>query len=223
MVNMEFGTKWTLAGGRVQLEAAYILSDWQDVPLWSEVNTLPLSTSMAIGGTDADVEVWEIGLSWALNDNFTLTYAGSWTDTEVTKVPTAGEVPGYPPAVALGGELPNYSPRTSNFGLNYNQSLGGDWDLFGSINYVTRDKPNGLDVFIFPDLYNPARDKYENMGINLGVYKGPWTFAFSVLNATDDSGQYLPRTAFGGDDAMLYGLIQPPRTYSLQVSYDGMQ
>lgn len=223
LVNTELGTKWTLAGGRVQIEAAYILSDWQDVPLWSEVNTVPTPVSIAIGDTNADVEIWEIGLAWALSENFTFTYAGSWTDTEVTAVPDPADAPGYPGAVELGGELPNYSPKTSNFGLSYNQSLRGDWEMFGSLNYVTRDKPNGLDVFIFPDQYNPARDEYENMGINLGVGKGPWTFAFSISNATDDDGQFLPRTAFGGDDARLYGLIQQPRTYSLQISYDGMQ
>jgi len=223
LVNTELGTKWTLAGGRVQLEVAYIFSDWQDVPLWSEVNTLPTPTSMAIGDTNAEVTIWEIGLAWALSDNFTFTYAGSWTDTKVTEVPDPADAPGYPGAVEKGGELPNYSPQTSNFGLSYNRSFGGDWEMFGSLNYVTRDKPNGLDVFIFPDVYNPARDEYENMGISLGVGKGPWTIDFSVSNATDDDGQFLPRTAFGGDDARLYGLIQQPRTYSIQVSYDGMQ
>jgi outer membrane receptor protein involved in Fe transport len=221
--NTELGTKWTLAGGRVQLEAAYIFSDWQDVPLWSEVPTLPMPTSMAIGDTNADVTIWEIGLAWALSDNFTFTYAGSWTDSKVTKVPDPADVDFYPPAVQKGGELPNYSPQTNNFGLSYSQSFGGDWEMFGSLNYVTRDKPNGLDVFINPFEYNPARDKYENMGIDLGVGTGPWTIAFSISNATDDDGQFLPRTAFGGDDARLFGLIQQPRTYSLQVSYDGMQ
>ncbi|MGI9271340.1 MAG: TonB-dependent receptor domain-containing protein, partial [Woeseiaceae bacterium] len=223
LVNTELGTKWTLADGRVQLEAAYIFSDWQDVPLWSEVNTVPMPTSMAIGDTNADVEIWEIGLSWALSDNWTFTYAGSWTDTEVTSVPDPADAPGYPPAVEKGGELPNYSPKTTNLGLSYGRPLRGNWELFGSMNWVTRDKPNGLDVFIFPDQYNPARDKYENLGINLGVVNGPWTIALAVSNATDDDGQFLPRTAFGGDDARLFGLIQQPATYSLQVSYDGMQ
>jgi outer membrane receptor protein involved in Fe transport len=223
LLNTEIGTKWTLADGRAQVEAAYIFSDWQDVPLWSTVNTPPVPTSMAIGGTDAEVRVFELSLAWALTSNLTVNYAGSWTDAEVTKVPDPADVSFYPPAVEKGGDLPNYSPQTNNFGLNYSRSVGSDWEIFGSLNYVNRDKPAGLDVFINPFEYIPARDEYENMGINLGASKGPWTFTFSIANATDDDGQYLPRTDTDGDDARLFGLIQPPRTYSFQIDFDGMK
>ncbi|MGI9219582.1 MAG: TonB-dependent receptor [Woeseiaceae bacterium] len=226
LLDTELGLKWTLANGRLQVEAAYVLAVWKDVPLFSEIPVpsggLP-TTSTAIGGTDADVEIIELGFNWAVTDNLTLSYAGSWTDSEVTRVPDADDVEFYPPAIVKGGEMPNYTPQTNNFGINYSRDFGSDWQIFGSLNYVTRDRPDGFDPFINPFEFNPARDEYENMGINLGIARGAWDFTFSVLNATDDSGQYLPRTANGGDDARLYGLIQPPRTYAFQVSYDGMK
>ena len=36
--NFELGTKWTLADGRLQVEAAYVIGDWQDIPLWAQVH-----------------------------------------------------------------------------------------------------------------------------------------------------------------------------------------
>ena len=58
--------------------------------------------------------------------------------------------------------------------------------------------------------------------LNFGVTKGPWDLVFSIANAGGHDGQYLPRTSLGGSDAQLFGLIQQPTTYTLQVSYDGM-
>jgi outer membrane receptor protein involved in Fe transport len=221
--NWELGTKWTLADGRLQLEAAYVYGDWTEIPMWADVNIPPQPVAMPIGGTDADIETWEIGLAWAITDSFTFTYAGAFTDTEVKKTPPAGTVDGYPGAVQEGGELFNYSPTTHNVGLSFDRSFGGDWGFFASVNYVTRDKPDGINVFVAPDSYIPARDRYENLGINLGLSKGNWDFTLAVLNATDDDGQYLPRTSAGGSDARLFGLIQPPRTLTFMVSYDGMK
>ena len=38
--NFEIGTKWTLGDGRLQVEAAYVIGDWQDIPcghrLWCQ-------------------------------------------------------------------------------------------------------------------------------------------------------------------------------------------
>ncbi len=221
--NTELGTKWTLADGRMQLELAYVYGDWENIPLWADVNIPPQPVAMPIGGTDALVETWEISFNWALSDSFTFTYGGAFTDTEVKKTPPPGSVENYPGAVRKGGELFNYSPTTHNFGLSFDRSFGSDLGFFASMNYVTRDKPDGMNVFVAPDSYIPARDRYENLGINLGLSKGSWDFTFAVINATDDDGQYMPRTSAGGSDARLFGLIQPPRTLSFMVSYDGMK
>lgn len=222
--NTELGVKWTLAGGRLQLEAAYVLADWKEIPLWADV-VVPgqAPVAMAIPGTDGEVTTTELALTWAATDDLTLTYAGAFTDSEVTKTPPPGSVEGYPPVIEKGGELYNYSPETHNFGLNYSRPTRGDWAMYVSANYVTRDKPDGFNVFLDPDGYIPAADRFENLAISAGVTNGPWGFSFSVANATDHDGQYLPRTAAGGSDAQLFGLIQQPTTYSIQVTYDGMQ
>lgn len=221
--NIEIGTKWTLGQGRVQVEAAYILGDWADIPLWAQVQVPGMPISMPIGGTDADVTVIELAINWAITDDLRINYAYVNTDTEVTSVPPPGLVSNYPGAVRDGGELYNYAPETHNVGLSWSRdAVIGEWGMYLSANYVSRDKVDGINVFVAPDAYVSSRDRYENMMFNVGAVKGPWDVTFSVSNLTDDDGQYLPRTELGGSDAQLFGLIQQPRTYTLQISYDGM-
>jgi outer membrane receptor protein involved in Fe transport len=218
LINSEIGTKWSLLQGRMQLEAAYVYGDWKDIPLWATLQIPPQPLSLAIGGTDAVVSTWELSLAWAVHDYFTLTYGGAFTDTDVKSIPTGDELVGFPPAVQVGGELFNYSPTTHNFGINYNQPIGGNWELFGSLNYVTRDRPDGINPFdLSATEYVPARDKFKNLGFNFGASKGPWTLTFGINNATDEDGMFYPGTA-----DMINGYILQPRTYSLQFIYDRM-
>lgn len=221
--NTELGTKWTLADGRVQLEAAYVYGDWKEIPLWARVTGPTGNASLAIGGTDATVETLELAVTWAITDNLRLNYAFTNTETEVQKTPDPAVVTRYPSAVYEGGELYQYAPQTHNIGLNFNHSLNNGWELYSSLNYVTRDKPNGIDVFFSPDAYIPARDRYENMSFNLGLNINRWDVSLGIQNLTNDNGQYMPRTANGGDDAKLFGMIQQPRTVSLQITYDAFQ
>jgi iron complex outermembrane receptor protein len=221
--NTELGTKWTLADGRLQVEAAYVIGDWQDIPLWAQVAVPGNPVSMPIGGTDADVTSAEVALTWAITDSLLIDYAYTYTDTKVTAVPDPGTVSNYPGAITKGGELYNYAPETHNIGVNWNRdNVVSGWDMYLSANYVTRDRVDGINPFTAPDAYVPARERYQNLMLNFGVTKGPWDVVFSVRNASGHDGQYLPRTSLGGGDAQLFGLIQQPTTYTLQVSYDGM-
>ncbi len=220
LINTEIGTKWSFADGRVQLELVYAYGDWKDIPIWAQLAIPPQPVSVAIGGTDAIVETWEAIFRLALTDYLSVGYAGAFTETEVEGVPNGGLVTGFPPSIREGGELYNYSPTTHNVDISYFRELANGWSLFASVNYVTRDKPNGVSVFNFfaPD-YVPAESDYKNLGVNAGLSKGPWDFTFSVNNASGEDGRFLPGSqgAVGG----IWGLIQPPRSMSFQVSYDG--
>ena len=221
--NFELGTKWTLADGRLQVEAAYVIGDWQDIPLWAQVMVPGNPVSMPIGGTDADVTSTELAITWAISDSLQIDYAYAYTDTEVTSIPDPGTVSNYPGAIKVGGSLYNYSPETHNIGVNWNRDdVVSGWDMYLSANYVSRDRVDGINPFRAPESYVPASARYQNLMLNLGVTKGPWDIVFSVRNAGGHDGQYLPRTSLGGGDAQLFGLIQQPTTYTLQVSYDGM-
>jgi iron complex outermembrane receptor protein len=218
LLNTELGTKWMLLDGSMQFELVYAYGNWKDVPLWAEVQIPPTPVAMAIGGTDAVVESWEMAVTWVLNENIRLNYSGAYTDTEVKDTPSPDEVAGYPPAVQDGGELFNYSPWTHNLGINYNRTLANGWDMFASANYVTRDKADGINAFdLTATEFASSRDKYENLALDLGVTSGAWTLTFSVNNATDDDGMYQP-----GSEAIINGLIPAPRSYYVQLTYDAM-
>ncbi len=218
LANTEIGTKWTLLDGRMQFELAWAHGDWKDIPLWAEVRIPPMPVAMSIGGTDADVDSYELSIAFAIPYGPTIRYAGTYTDTEVKDTPSQNEVAGYPPAVQKGGKLFNYSPWTHNVNINYNYDFSNGWGLFASANYVTRDEPDGINTFnLFATDYVPAREKYENLGLNLGAVKGPWTFTFSVNNATDEDGMY-----FAGSENLIDGFIPAPRSYVFQVTYDNM-
>lgn len=217
MINTELGTKWTLLDGRMQLELVYAHSDWRDLPIWASLNIPPQPISVAVGGTDAEVETWEVIMTWAVNDDLTVSYSGAFTDTEVTDVPE--NVAAYPPAVRDGGELFNYSPTTHNISVSYSRELANNWTLLASADYVTREAPDGINVFdFFSTAYVPADEDYRNLALSLGATKGPWTLSFSVNNATDEDDMYLPRTenVVGGP----YALLPQPRTMAFQVVYD---
>jgi len=220
LLNTELGTKWTLLEGKMQLEAAYVFSDWTNIPMWAQLNVPPYGLSLPVGGTDGDIKTFEVGIAWAVHDYFTLNYGGAFTDTKVTNIPDGDDVTGYPPAVVLGGDLFNYAPQTHNFGVNYFQPLNGsDWSLIGGLNYVIRDRPDGINVFdLFATEYIPARDKFKNLSFNFGAQKGRWTVTFAVANATNERGMFQPATANRHD-----GFILAPRTYSLQLTYDHMR
>ncbi|MGI9322419.1 MAG: TonB-dependent receptor [Pseudomonadales bacterium] len=219
LTNTELGTKWTLLDGRMQLELVYARGNWKDVPMWAQLDIPPTPISLGIGGTDALVETWEIILAWSPTDNLTLSYSGAFTDTEVTSVPSDEEVTDYPRALQKGGELFNYSPATHNFDISYNRELASGWGIFAGASYVTRDKVDGLNVFSFAATeYAPSEEKYSNLALNAGTTKGPYTLTFSVNNATDFDGRYLPRSegVIGGN----WALIPQPRSMTLQLTYN---
>ena len=217
LANTELGAKLTLLDGQMQVEVAYVYQDWQDLPIWAEVNIAPQPLSMTVGGTEAEVDIFEVAVRWALTDNLTINYAGAFTDAEVTGTPS-DNVSGYPAAIRRGGDLFNYSPGTHNFGLNWNLPMTAGWEIFAAANYVTREKPDGINVFDFlATEYMPARDSFENLSINFGASKGPWQFTLGIDNVTDFDGMYFPATA-----NQVNGFIPAPTTISFQVIYDGM-
>ncbi|XOV85468.1 MAG: TonB-dependent receptor [bacterium] len=221
LVNTELGTKWTAMEGRLQAELVYAYVDWQDIPIWAAINVPPSPVSVPIGGTDAVVEIWELAVSMQFNETFSASYAAAFTDSEVKSIPGGASIASYPAAVRDGGELFNYAPVTHNLNLRYDQQLDNDWGVFASVNYVYREKADGINVFDFAATdYLPADDDYVDSSLNLGARKGPWTVTLSVNNLTNHDGMYLPSSedSVGG----FFALIQPPRSMTLQVTFDQM-
>ncbi len=215
--NTEVGAKWTLLEGKMQLELVYAHARWSEVPLRSQIANSAPPTTMSIGGTDATIGALEVNAVWAPTDNVSFTYAASHIEAEVKSIPSPGQVDNWPAAIYVGGDLFNYSPMTHSFSMDFTQDLANGWEGFGSIAYVHRDRPDGFDAVFDATAYIPAREDYQNLGVNFGATKDALTISLGITNATNYDGMYLPRSS-----NMTNSFIMAPRTLHLQLSYDGM-
>ncbi len=220
LVSTEIGTKWTLNDGDLKLELVYALGQWEDLAMRAGLN-IPSALALPMGNTDADVTSIEVSVEANLTDNLSLTYAGGFTDTEVTAVPDPAVVTGFPGAVKVGGELYNYSPTTHSLSLNYQQELSNGSQMYASGTYASRSKINAFSTLasVMGDLccYKPAPSGYKNLSLSAGVRRDSWDFNVSLTNATDFDGMYGMVFTEGGP-----GLISMPRAIHLQVTYDNL-
>ena len=220
LVSTEIGTKWTLNDGDLKLELVYALGQWEDLQMRAGLN-IPSALALPMGNTDADVTSIEVSVEANLTDNLSLTYAGGFTDTEVTAIPDPAVVTGFPGAVKVGGELYNYSPTTHSLSLNYQQELTNGSQMYASGTYASRSKINAFSTLasVMGDLccYKPAPSGYKNLSLSAGVRRDSWDFNVSLTNATDYDGMYGMVFSEGGP-----GLISMPRAIHLQVTYDNL-
>ena len=208
VVSTELGTKWTLMDGAMNLELVYALSEWEDIPLYAG--------SVSIGGTDADVKSLEAMVSWQLTDNFSLSYAGAYTDSEVTGVPAVDSIEGvtYPSAITRGGELYNYSPMTHSLTANYSMMLESGWQGYAGGTFARREAPDGFSSVLTPSGYITAPSDYEVLNLSAGVRKDQWDINFSIQNATDYDEQYTPDYSGVNQSILMF-----PRSFHVRVSY----
>lgn len=74
----EIGYKSVMAGGRLMLESALFYSDWQDLPIYMNLEGGAYSAILnSAGATSTGVE---LGLTWYPNTSWALQFAGSWID-----------------------------------------------------------------------------------------------------------------------------------------------
>ena len=220
LVSTEIGTKWTLNDGDLKLELVYALGQWEDLVMRAGLN-IPSALALPMGNTDADVTSIEVSVEANLTDNLSLTYAGGFTDTEVTAIPDPAVVTGFPGAVKVGGELYNYSPTTHSLSVNYQQELTNGSQMYASGTYASRSKINAFSTLasVMGDLccYKPAPSGYKNLSLSAGVRRDSWDFNVSLTNATDFDGMYGMVFSEGAP-----GLISMPRAIHLQVTYDNL-
>lgn len=223
ITSIEFGGKWSLLDGRLSLVGAVALADWTDVPIgvsWQvdEDNdgNPDRNASGPISGASADIVTFEWQASWAVSDRLTLGYVGSRTNGEITD--DKGDAPGvtnYPDVLRTGGDLPNLSDSTHSANLQYEAPLfDTGWQFYASANMFYRSKP-GAAYPTLPELV-PAESAWRSGSLTFSATKGPWMVDFSATNILDFDEAYTP-----GSSITQTGAIPTPRSYQLQVSYDG--
>ena len=193
------------------------MAEWEDLPMQSSLAGLP-NSAFALGGTDADIDSYELAVTAQINEAVKLTYAGSYTDTEVTRIPDPSTVTTWPGAIAVGGKLYNYSPTTHSVTLDYRADVGQGWEGYASTTYAYREKIDAfssLSSVMDTCCYKTAPDDYKMLNISAGIANGAWDVNLSVTNATDFDGM----TGMVFSDAQNDGELPMPRAFHIQVTY----
>lgn len=220
--NYEFGWKTTWADGRLRLNGAVFLEDWEDFQFsFLGENSL---TQIANAGS-AQIKGIEADLLWAVTDRLTLSAAFAVLDAKLTQ-PYCGELdengndlsPCPTEPLAPDGERLPVTPKfKANLTARYEFSLGSfDAHLQGAVAYVGNRWPElrTLQREILGE--EPA---YTIADLSAGIQRGSYTVQLFLNNAFDKRAQ-LDRWA--QCDATICGVggtyITPtaPRTIGLR-------
>ena len=217
VTSTEIGTKWTLLDGRLTAQAAIAKAAWDGVPIGvtfgidRDGDGVDEATAGApIPGGDVEITSYEWDLSVQASDHLTLGYGGSYIDGVIV-ADRSDVVTSFPPLLLAGNELPNVAKWSHIVSARYSAPLmDTGWDFFGSANWSHRSKP-------FASNGNAADANWNSASLTLAVSKGPYTIDFSATNLTDEDRAFTP----GSSAANSNGILPEPRTFQLQVTYDG--
>jgi len=209
ITNYEFGWKTTLADGRVRFNGAIYLIDWDNFQfgfLDFDLSNLTIVTNNEGDSRTKGVE-WD--LTWAMNDNNTLSFAGSYNDAKLQgdfwRIPGDREA-GEPYNAPKGTPMP-YVPKWQLTGIwRSNFDVGSMPGFFQAAASYTGARWNDLDTTNVP-----ARQKmgsYTLMNLSTGIEKDNWTLSLYVNNLFDERAEIdIEDPGYG---AGMPGLIRPP-------------
>lgn len=176
--NYEIGSKNTLFGNRVLLNAAAYYVDWSDIP-----QSVPLISAdgQNCGFTftgnvgKSSVRGAEIETQIRLLPSLTLSGNLGYVDAKVeADAPTVG---------AAKGERIQSVPRwTYAVSVDYRQSVASDMDLTARIDHVWRDDARRN---FFEDRINYFQESYGTTNLSMGLEKGPLSAEVYVRNLFD--------------------------------------
>jgi outer membrane receptor protein involved in Fe transport len=218
--NYEVGWKTTWADGRLRFNGAAYLIDWDNFQYaFLDYSVSPLTIIQNAGKAQTKGIEWD--LNWAMTDDFTLTFAGSYNDAKLEQdfvrvdEDNVGVV-----AAPKGTEMP-YVPELQMTAIGrYNFNVG-ELPMFGqfAVSY-TDDSWNNLESdnrFVI--------DSGTVLNLTAGIEKEKWSLTLYANNVTDErmatdifSGNYPQYTGitFSGFDYVETPIR--PRSYGIRWS-----
>ena len=179
----EFGVKSTLFDGRLRLNAAAFWQDWEDFQ-FSRLDTSisPITLTYNVG--NAESNGFEFDFSAMITDNWSLTGAASFLDSELTsdyrRNPNSPE-----PDAAAGTKLPRVPEVKWNITTRYN--FMQDWFVQAAYMYTGKSYNT---LFDGGSAQNELREQpsYDVLNGSVGLQKEKWTAELYVQNMTDERG-----------------------------------
>ena len=212
MESTELGWKATMFDGRMRFNGAIYMIDWKDIQV-SHFDSQNISIfTLVDNGGDAEIKGMEGDITWAATDNLTIYAAGSFNDTELTRVD---------PAFALvvqdeGRELPltPESQYTIRGKYEWETAEGNMYYQLG-MKHASKALNSIVDTTDEPNTYQKA---YTVLDTSLGMknIKDNWGMEFYIKNLTDERAQlHINR-----QDFFERVTTNRPRTMGVRVSYD---
>ncbi len=189
VTNWELGWKMTLADGAVRFNGAIYLLDWDNFQFgFLDFAISNLTIVQNVGNSRTKGVEWD--LTWGMNDNNTLTFAGSYNDATLQTAfwrDQVDEEAGLPPNASKGTPMP-YVPKWQLTGIwRSNFDIGSMPSFFQAAASYTGARWNDLDTLNVPAIQK--MDDYTLVNLSAGIDKDNWTLTFYVNNLFDERAQ----------------------------------
>ena len=207
VTNYEFGWRMTLADGAVRFNGAAYLVDWDNFQFgFLDFTVSNLTIVQNVGNSQTKGVEWD--LTWAANENNTLTFAGSYNDaklqTDFWRTKDLEEA-GEPANAPAGTPMPNVPKWQLTGILRSNFDIGSLPSFFQAAVAYTDKRWNDLDTTNVPA--RREMDNYTLVNLSGGIEKDNWTMTFYVNNLFDERAQIdIEDPGYGG----LSNVIRPP-------------
>jgi len=226
VTNYEFGWKMLLADGRVRFNGAAYIIDWDNFQFgFLDFTVSNLTIVQNVGNSQTKGLEWD--LTFAANDNNTLTFAGSYNDAELQTAfwrRDSERLAGEPANAPAGTPMP-YVPELQLTGIwRSNFEVASRPGFFQAAASYTGQRWNDLDT-----LNVPARqemDAYTLVNLSAGIEEESWSLGLFVNNVFDERAEI--DIADPGYGTEIPGYVPPgtawttstnrPRSYGVRFS-----
>ena len=203
--NYEFGWKTTLADGRLRFNGSIYFIDWTDVQIDIFDQTVNRLLYTANAG-QAEVTGLEGDFTFLASDNWTLTGAFSFNDTELTDRPA-----GATNLLAPGSDLALTPSFQGNFNARYDFDLVGK-DAYAQLGVQHRGSTH-TSVVIDEDF---PLDSYTTADLSFGLIMDNWNVNLFINNLTDERAELF----VSNQDDISRTVVNRPLNVSLKLSYN---
>jgi iron complex outermembrane receptor protein len=179
--NHEIGWKTTWAAGRLRFNGAAYLIDWDDFQYaFLDYTVSPLTIIQNAGKARTKGVEWD--LNWAMTDDFTLTFAGSYNDAKLKEDFVRVDSANVGVVAAPKGTKMPYVPELQLTTIGRYTLDVGEWPLFGQFAVSYSDESwNNLESdnrVVIPSS--------TVLNLTAGIEKEKWSLTLYANNVTDE-------------------------------------
>ena len=212
LTNFELGTKLTLAGGKLRIDAAVYHINWSKIQIRAldATGAFPFTTNA--GG--AHVDGGEIDINARLATGVTLAVNGSYQNAHLTSDQPTLLLPRSPSLGLDGDQIPNVPRFQASVNLDVERPLTGtlNYIVHGDVSYRGASHTT---LGRSRDPFDVRLDDYALTNLRFGVTDGKWKAEVFVRNLFDARAQI--DAIASSQDPLAYITVRP-RTLGASVS-----